>query len=136
MCLFSKRTKEKIVSFNVVTLREMGMRSTGEWEITANGDEAEISLYFIKFVQHEDVRELEKRAVCPISRALELLNGCNLLSWDGFVGNHPRGVKDGTVFDLKATVNGEKKIRAHGSQNFPKGYREFTDGLYELIGKD
>lgn len=136
MCLFGKRAKEKIESFDVVTLREMGMRSTREWEITPNGDEAEISLYSILFRQNEDVRKLEKRAVCPVSEALELLNSCNLLSWDGFVGNHPRGVKDGTVFDLKATVNGEKKIRAHGSQNFPKGYREFTDGLYELIGKD
>lgn len=136
MCLFGKRAKEKIESFDVVTLRVMNMRSTREWEIEAKGDEAEISLYFIKFGQQEDVRELEKRAVCPVSQALGLLNGSGVLSWDGFFGKHPRGVLDGTMFDLKATVNGGKKISAHGSQNFPKGYREFTAGLYELIGID
>ena len=135
MCLFGKRAKEKIVSFNVVTLREMGMRSTREWEITAKGEEAEISLYFIKFGQQEDVRELEERAVCPISQALGLLNGSGVLSWDGFVGNHPKDVRDGIMFSLKATVNGSRKIYAHGSENFPEHFREFRDGLEAILSQ-
>ena len=37
------------------------------------------------------------------------------------------------MFSLNAVVNGGKIIRAEGSQNFPKHYRNFTDGLYEML---
>ena len=69
-------------------------------------------------------------------QALQLLNDCRLLAWDGFYGPHPKHVLDGTMFRLTATVNGDQTIRANGSQNFPKHYRDFTDGLYALLHPD
>ena len=40
------------------------------------------------------------------------------------------------MFSLKAEINGER-IYASGSQNFPKGFREFRDGLYNILnGKE
>ena len=67
---------------------------------------------------------------------LDLLNKCSLLSWDGFHGKHPKGVKDGIMFSLQAVLNGGKTIKAEGSENFPRHYRDFTDGLYSLLNDD
>lgn len=126
----------KIESFEVVTLRTSGMRAVTETEMKMNGDLAEVSRYWIRFDDGNDERVLESRVLCDKEKALKLLNDCRLLSWDGFYGNHPRGILDGTVFSLDAVVNGGKKISAHGSQNFPRHYDELTDGLYRLLKEE
>ncbi|MGI6265068.1 MAG: hypothetical protein ACOYJY_06355 [Acutalibacteraceae bacterium] len=123
----------KIESFESVMLSISAMRYMIEYEIVMKGTGAEISMYGIGFPGGERTRRLQKRTVCDTQTALKLLNDCALLSWNGFNGPHPKGVKDGTMFTLKATVNGGKKIYAAGSQNFPKHYRDFTDGLHALL---
>ena len=123
----------EIVSFEIVTLRTSGMRYTGETEIVMKDGKAEVSQYGIRFTQNEDRRVLEKRAVCDEQKALKLFNDCRLLSWNEFDGPHPKGVSDGTMFSLNALVNGDKRIRASGSENFPKHYRDFTNGLYAIL---
>ncbi len=129
------KPSEKIESFDIVTLRLSGMRFTTEYEIVMKGEDAEVTEYKIRYGKDKDKdkRVPEKKAVCNVDRVLKLLNDCELASWDGFVGNHPKGVKDGIMFSLKATVNGSKKISAHGSENFPKHFREFRDGLNALL---
>lgn len=128
-----KKPDKEISSFEVVTLRTSGMRAVCEYEIVMKGERAEVSEYRICFSGEEDERVLERRAQCSEGRILELLNNCRLLSWDGFYGKHPKGLLDGTMFRLKANVNGGKSIFASGSQNFPKHYRDFTDGLYDIL---
>lgn len=123
----------KIVSFVIVTLRESGMRGSTEYEITINGDKAEVSFYRIKYSQGKDLRELEKRAVCDKETVTGLLNDCDILSWNGFVGKHPKGVLDGIMFTFNAVVDENEKIYAHGSENFPKHYRDLKNGLYEIL---
>ena len=130
-----KYPSNKIVSFEVVTLRTIGMRYAIEYEMVMNGDSAEISEYSAGHRGDKDSRKLRKRTECKTEQALGILNKCSLLSWDGFCGNHPKGVLDGTVFDLDATVNGGRRISAHGSQNFPKHYRDLTGWLYEILDK-
>ncbi len=125
--------KEEIVSFEIVTLHTSGMRYTGETEIVMKDGKAEVSQYGIRYSQDEDRRVLEKRAVCGAEEILKLLNDCKLLSWDGFHGPHPKGVLDGTMFTLNATVNEGRRIYASGSENFPRHYRDFTDGLYNIL---
>ena len=132
----AKNKETQIVSFDIVTLRTSGMRYTGETEIVMKDGNAEVSQYEIRFSQGEDRRILEKRAVCDRKKVLKLLNDCKLLSWDGFNGPHPKGVLDGTMFRLNAVVNGDKKIYASGSENFPKHYRDFTGGLYEILNSE
>ena len=124
-----------IVSFEIVTLRISGMRFENEYEIVMNEGRAQVSRYGIRFTRDEDPRVLEARAECGEETVLGLLNDCKLLSWDGFHGKHPKDVRDGTMFTLKATVNGDKRIYADGSENFPRHYRELTDGLRELLEK-
>ena len=126
----------KIVSFETVTLRVSGMRYVMEYELLPRGDGAEVTKYGIRFSGEEDLRVPERHTVCSLAEALKLLNSVRLLSWDGFHGPHPKGVRDGTMFTLEATVNGGRRIRATGSQNFPRHYRDFTDGLRELLDRE
>ncbi len=132
---FNKITDKftEIVSFEIVTLHTSGMRYVCEYEIVMKDSKAEVSQYGIRFAQNEKKRILEKRAVCDENKVLKLLNDCRLLSWDGFYGSHPKGILDGTMFSLKATVNGDRKISASGSENFPKHYDELYDGIYDIL---
>ncbi|MBQ7474377.1 MAG: hypothetical protein IJS78_00495 [Clostridia bacterium] len=123
----------RIRSFETVTLHTSGMRRVTDHEIVMKGGEAEISQYAVGYRNGEQTRQLQKRAVCSAKRALRLMNACRLLSWDGYHGKRPKGIKDGTDFIFKATLNEGKKIYATGSQRFPPYYRKFTDGLNEIL---
>ena len=127
------KQSDRIENFEVVTLRVSTMRNVSEYEMLMKDGKAEVSYFSIRFTQSKDERVLEKRVSVDEAEALKLLNDCGVLSWDGFHGAHPRGVTDGTMFNLHATVNGGKKIYATGSQNFPRHYRDLTDGLYDLF---
>ena len=122
-----------IESIEKLTLRESGMRFTSEHELKMRENDVEVSRYEIRYTQHRDERILIKRSLISNEAVLKLLNDCKIMKWDGFSGAHPRLVKDGIMFSLTAVVNDGKVIRAEGSQNFPKRYREFTDGLNGLL---
>lgn len=126
----------KIESFEIVTLHTSGMRFTTEREIVMRDGEAEITEYAIRYNEGETIRVPQAQVTCSAQQVLQLLNDCRLLAWDGFYGPHPKHVLDGTMFRLTATVNGDQTIRANGSQNFPRHYRDFTDGLYALLHPD
>lgn len=124
---------KKVESFERVTLRESGMRYTIEYEMVPKDGQAELTLYAIRFGDQEDRRVPEQTAVIPVQEALDLMNTCRLMSWDGFRGRHPRGVLDGIMFSMKAVVNDNHSISASGSENFPKQYRIFTDGMRRIL---
>ena len=126
-------SSEKITSFERITLHISGMRFRSEYEILMKGTQAEITQYSIRCSKDGDEKVPEKSALCSKYEMLDLLNKCSLLSWDGFHGKHPKGVKDGIMFSLQAVLNGGKTIKAEGSENFPRHYRDFTDGLYSLL---
>ena len=130
MSLFKK---EEITAFEIVTLHLSGMRVSCDYEMVMKDGKAEVSYYEIKYGSGEPQRELIERAVCDEARALGLLRECRVIAWDGFDGPHPKGVLDGTMFRLDATVNGGRQISAQGSQNFPRHFREFEDGLRDIL---
>jgi len=125
--------KEDIESFEIITLHLGGMRGLCEYEIVMKDGLAEVSFYDIRCSQEHDERILRERATCDVARMLSLLNDCRVLSWDGFDGPHPKWVLDGTMFRFTATVNGDRKIYAHGSENFPRHYHDFESGLREIL---
>ena len=131
--LFGRPEPSGIESFESVLLRTSGMRGSTEYEAVKQGGKAVVSRYAIRYVDGKDQRVLEDRGTCSEARMLELLNACRLQSWNGFNGKHPKGVLDGMMFRLEAVVNDGEKIVAQGSENFPKHYREFTDGLYSIL---
>ena len=120
---------KNIEKIEKLTLRESGMRFTSEHELIMCENGVEVSQYEIRYTKNGDERILIKRSIISTEAALKLLNDCKVMSWDGFSGAHPRWVKDGIMISLTAVVNDGKVIRAEGSQNFPKRYREFTEGL-------
>ena len=126
------RKPEMAESFESITLRLSGMRFCIEYEVLMKDDLTEVVKYGIRFENGEDKRIVELKNTCEKERILKLINDCDLLSWDGFVGNHPKNVSDGIMFTMNAIIN-ERKIYAHGSENFPEHYREFIDGLTEII---
>ena len=131
-----KSTIGKIVSFDTLTLHTSGMRYVSDYEIVYKNGHAEVSCYNIRYREGEKERVLDRRVICSEGSILKLLNDCRILSWDGFCGPHPKGVLDGTMFSFDATVNGDKKIHASGSQNFPAHYRDFTDALYYILREE
>ena len=129
--------KEKIISFERLTLRLSGMRMTEEYEINAENDRARLCRYTILYCDGEDQRRLEESVITDAAVVIGILNDCNIIRWDGFVGKNPPFVLDGTTFTFEAQVNGDRIIRASGSNNFPKHFGELRDFLYEqLSGKE
>lgn len=134
MTLFRRIFKgEPITSFTEVKLKTSGMRGSMVWEMLPVEDGAQISCYWVRYEQGEEELVLEERVVCAESEALQLLNDSGVSSWNGFHGEHPKGVLDGIMFRFEATVNDGLTVYADGSANFPAGYRAFTDGVYALL---
>ena len=123
------RKERNILSFETVTLRISGMRGVSEYEIVALDGSAELTEYGVRFNGEKEERIPERSVHCPAEDVIGLLNRCRILSWDGFHGERPRGVKDGKNFSFRASVNGGKTVRARGSKNFPARFSDFTDGL-------
>ena len=116
--------KRKIItSFTRITLSVSGMRGACKYEIICGGDEAQLSQYSVYYKNGRDECELE-------------LSRCSVMSWDGFCGANPRGVRDGYMFNFEAEVNGGKVVRASGSNNYPRHYREFTDEVIQILRGD
>ena len=130
----TKNAAENIKSFEIVTFHLSGMRFTTEYEIVMKGKDAEITQYDLRYEKDKGhIRVPKSKKVCSADRILKLLNDCELISWDGFHGDHPKDVKDGIMFSLKATVNGNRNIRAEGSENFPKHFRELWKGMDAIL---
>lgn len=130
------KKKITIDSFEMVTLSTRGMRCADDYEIVKKDNTAEVSQYRISYREGKEERILIRRASVSENDILQLLNNCSILSWDGFHGKHPRGVKDGIMFSFSATVNDGKVIKAEGSQNFPKHYRDFTQALHDILSNE
>lgn len=124
---------ETITSFSAIKLKISGMRLTQVYEILCQGETAQLSLYWLRYVDHEDRYELQQRATIPAADMIDLLNRCGVLRWDGFSGKNPPHVLDGTMFGFTASVNDGRKIAASGSNNFPKHYRDFTGALNSML---
>lgn len=123
-----------ISSFSETELKIMGMRMTEVYRIVCRGDRSELSMYYVRYTGGKDEYDLIKSASCSTETILELLNRCNVAKWDGFCGKNPIGVRDGYMFNFTAQIDGET-VRASGSNNYPKNYREFRDEIIRLLNE-
>lgn len=131
-----KDTLTTLTSFEKITLRVVGMRYDIEYEILNKPPKSVLSLYRISYRDGESKRVIENSAETDTEIMLELLNLYKVISWNGFHGNHPKDVKDGVMFTFKAEVNEGQRVYAEGSENFPKGYREFVSALNRILKND
>ena len=129
---------KKIDSFERMSLKESGMRFCNQYEILDRGDEVEVVLNDIRFMPgtEPDILVPREKGVIDKASFMKLIKDCNIASWDGFHGNHPKGVRDGIMFRFEAVVNDGLRMYADGSQNFPSHYREFKDALREALGNN
>ena len=126
--------KPLITAYTSLSWNISGMRVSREYEIIHKDRETEVSEYELRCVTGGGrERQLLRRVLCTEQRMLELLNAFDIMKWDGFHGKHPRGVLDGEMFTFQATVNDGVSIRAEGSANFPKGFREFRSAVHLLL---
>ena len=105
-----------------------------EFEIVSKDGACEMLFYENGYSNEE--RFPQERIRCSEEEILQLLNNCNIYRWNGFFGKHPRNVRDGEMFLFTAVVNDGEKIRAEGSENFPKHYSELKNGLWELLNRE
>ena len=116
-----------------LTLRLSGMRLSEEYEIEASESQATISYYTFSYANGTEEKVLKKRTACETQAVIDALNKVDFVKWNGFEGAHPKGVTDGTMFRLTATINGGQKLTAAGSQNFPKHFHELEQWFYEML---
>jgi len=124
--------KEKIESFERITIRNSGMCGIEDFEAICSESAVEIIHYGV-YYRDGEVRDPREKASCDIESFLELLNRCDVLGWHGFHGERPRGLLDGTTFRMEAVVNGGREIYADGTENFPAGYRDLMDEIYRML---
>ena len=123
--------REEVTSVEEMALTERGMRGGTVYKIKVNGTQTEL----MRYREGRFEPELEESATCDTQYIIELMNSCGIIGWDGFSGKHPRNVHDGIMFKFKATVNGGRSVKANGSENFPKGYRELLNGINSIFSQ-
>ena len=127
------RTEKTVTSVEAMTLTLCGMRGSHVYRLEGEGGQCELRRYREVYSGGEDRLELEKSVPCSMQTMAGLMNSCGILRWDGFYGKHPKNVRDGIMFRFEATVNGKQTVKAEGSENFPKGYRDFARTLDAML---
>ena len=69
--------------------------------------------------------ELVATVTIDTQLVIDILNEYDILSWDGFNGERPKDVEDGTDFYIDAKING-KSIEAEGHTVFPENFDPFV----------
>lgn len=129
------KLKNRIASVENMTLSLHGMRGSHVYKWEPEGGSRELRRYREVYSDGEDGLELEKSEPCSPRKMIDLMNTCGILRWDGFYGEHPKNVRDGIMFRFEATVNGGQTVKAEGSENFPKGYRDFVRALDAMLAE-
>ena len=116
-----------------LNLHLSGMRVSEAYEIKTAENRAEISYYVFTYKNGKEEKVLKKRTACETQAVIDMLNEVEFVKWNGFHGDHPKGVLDGTMFRLTATLNGGQKLSAEGSQNFPKHFQQLRQWFYDML---
>ena len=130
-----RETQKNVTSAETMTLTLRGMRGGYVYKFEGESDVTELRRYRETYRSGEDEFVLESSVPCDAQTMIELMNTCGILRWNGFHGKHPKNVSDGIMFRFEATVNGGQEIFADGSENFPKGYREFVRALNSMLAE-
>ncbi len=60
------------------------------------------------------------------------LSACNIISWNGFSGPSPAGMRDGGDFTLHVVLDDGTEISASGTNNYPQNYSTLLSALQQL----
>ena len=124
---------KSVSDIEYLNLHLSGMRVSEGYEIETAENRAKISYYVFTYKNGKEEKVIKKRTACETQALIDMLNEVEFVKWNGFHGDHPKGVLDGTMFRLTATLNGGQKLNAEGSQNFPKHFRRLQQWLYDVL---
>lgn len=131
--------KEGRLDFERITFTESAARgTTREYEILKIPDEMMSTMYDGNWKYNDDIR----REDCQMGQGIaydreyytlaEELYRLGVPSWNGF-DKYDKRALDGWSFDLEIVLPDGKQIKAHGTNAFPKNYREFKECLDEAV---
>lgn len=97
--------------------------------------------YYLSSVHwNNDIRQEEKQVIHALSGSSDfyaeiavLLGQYQVQRWNGFAGKNPPGVLDGEMGRFNAVLTDGRQISAHGSNNFPQGFRNAWRSIRERI---
>ena len=127
----------KAESFDSIIIDENGTTAeTSEYEVLRTSDGVRISHYVLAWDIGDTPKDeyLTRRTEGGEElylRVLDLVNKCEVKSWDGFSKSDPY-VLDGTMFTMTGNIDG-KDISASGSNAFPQGFSEFEKELRDIL---
>lgn len=124
---------KSVSDITYLNLHLSGMRMSEAYEIKTAENRAEISYYVFTYKNGKEEKVLKKRTACETQAVIDMLNEVEFVKWNGFHGDQPKGVLDGTMFRLTATLNGGQKLSAEGSQNFPKHFQQLRQWFYDML---
>ncbi|MBR4182114.1 MAG: hypothetical protein IKR86_03325 [Candidatus Methanomethylophilaceae archaeon] len=127
------RRKIPVESFSTVKVEVSGMCIGFTMEAVRTETGVQVSKYSMSWTPEK--RLLLGRAECGADEFIALLNECDLIGWNGFVGERPPGLLDGDSFVLEATVNGDLRVSAHGSGILPTDIGKLDYEMKRIISE-
>ena len=127
----------KAESFDSISIGIVAdIAATMEYEVLRTDSGAQVSYYIIPWSDEDTPKDefLQQRAEGGeelYEQLLDLVNECDVKSWDGFSGYDP-DVLDGSSATINAVIDGEE-ISAHGNNSFPEGYSDFVRALRKIL---
>ena len=124
---FGVGKSKKVTDFETISFTtSLGRGKTTRYIITNEGEETKISISVTTSAKNGSGDRSEE-GYCSTEDMIELLNECNVLSWNGY---DKKGDKD-MDFRFEGNINGEE-IEAKGKMAYPKNFEDFVDGVEDL----
>ena len=126
------KEKAEVKDFDEIHLKVSHSPRGGSYtyEILCEGDQSVIN----KKNNFKD-GEIVATVTIDTKAVIDVLNEYDILSWDGFDGERPEGVQDGTDFSLDAKING-KDLEAEGHTVFPDHFNDFVKWIESTLPEE
>ena len=125
---------KEIDNFNYIKIRISGsINSVKEYQIIKKENKADISLFDIYYEDGKEKSTLKYNYQVEIKDILNLLNKCNIYSWDKFNKDKSKKISDGEQFNFVAVINSNIEINAAGNNAYPKHFHELINQINNFL---
>lgn len=130
------------VEFEHFTLTETGTAIQSyvleAWK-TQDGAQLDYYVSFPDLKAETDNREEIRRMIRSVKgdeafyrELCAVIGNCRIRKWDGFKGDNPPGILDGSSMSFEAVLSDGTKISAYGMNNFPGNYGRLSGTLRDM----
>ena len=119
-----------ITSFSYSYIGSIG---GGSYTYSVNAAETGAATLTVEHMEHRDYGELTGELPDGfLTELYRIYKECHIAAWNGFNKYNPH-VCDGDGFSLSIGFVDKKSVSAHGSNSFPRGYRNFCEQMEALF---